>query len=299
MRYDYLYHAVQNHIWAILPEKYEEIVAFLRLKRDGAAVPDEKIEALNAGRRPGNVQMVGRVAVLPVFGVLGQRMSMLEESSGGVSAEAVGATLDGLVADKGVRSIVMAFDSPGGSIFGIQELGNKIHGYRGEKKIVGIADSLCASAAFWLLCQCQEANVTLGGVVGAIGCFATHQDTSAKDEKDGVKTTVIAAGKYKSEAAAKGPMSEEHQADIQAKVNAYYADFVGAVAKGRGVTEHRVEKDFGQGRVVLARDAVAAGMVDHVSTMAQVLHRLGADPNQGVATAMAAARARAVEVSER
>jgi hypothetical protein len=47
--------------------------------------------------------------------------------------------------------------------------------------------------------------------------------------------------------------------------------FVGAVAAGRGVSAAKVLANFGQGRMVLAQDAVAAGMADRVATLDQVL----------------------------
>ncbi len=75
-----------------------------------------------------------------MFGTLAQRVGSMEKASGGVSAEDIGQTLDALVSDKQVRCIVMQFDSPGGSVFGIPELANKIQSLKMEKKIYGMAD---------------------------------------------------------------------------------------------------------------------------------------------------------------
>src|SRR4051812_48405729 len=91
---------------AILPEKYETIRAFLESKAKGEDVPPETVAAIAGSRRPDGVTVSGKVAVLPVFGVISQRAGLLEQASGGVSAERVGALLDGLVADDGVKSIV-------------------------------------------------------------------------------------------------------------------------------------------------------------------------------------------------
>jgi len=52
---------------------------------------------------------------------------------------------------------------------------------------------------------------------------------------------------------------------------------------------------MGQGRMVLAKDAVALGMADRVATIQQVLHRMGADEG-GTSPGAAMARARAVEI---
>ena len=276
MKYANIIHAFHSTPLAILPAKAEAIARFLRTKAAGADVDAEEIRAIVAAKRGASVQMAGRVAILPVFGLLSQRVGMMEQASGGISTEEIGYALDGLVADRQVRCIVMAFDSPGGSVFGVQELGDKIRGYRDQKKIVGIADPMAASAAYWLLAQTSEITVTPSGTVGSIGVFGMHEDASAFYEQLGVKTTLVSAGKYKVEGNEFGPLDEEARAAMQERINAYYGQFVAAVAKGRGVTENKVRNGFGQGRMVLAQDTVGEGMADKVGTMEQLLKRLGA-----------------------
>jgi signal peptide peptidase SppA len=307
--------------WAITAEKFHEIRGFLLVKAAGKKVSKKQINAAVSGRREvalgalagvrreGGVMMVGRVAVLSVFGTISQRVSMLGEASGGVSAERIGASLDSLVADKSVKSVVMAFDSPGGSVYGIPELAAKIRAARDQKKIVGMADSVAASAALWLICQCSEINITPGGQMGSLGVFSSHVDVSEAEKQLGVKTTLVASTPFKVESSPYAPLSEEAQGEMQTKVNAYHAMFVADVAKGRGLTTSKVESDFGQGRMLTAKEAVAKGMADHVATMEQVLRRQGADvAGSGAAAAgegaplsarLASARARAVEVGLR
>jgi signal peptide peptidase SppA len=245
------------------------------------------------------VTMYGRVAVCPVFGILSQRVGMLEEASGGVSCEKLGATLDSLVADKTVKCVVLAIDSPGGSVFGIQELGDRIRGYRGQKKVVAVADSMAASAAYWVGSQCEYLYLTPGGQVGSVGVLAAHLDVSEMEKLAGVKTSIVTAGKYKAEMASETPLSDDARAELQSKVDYYYRLFVEAVAKGRNTTAARVKADYGQGRMMTGEQAKTAGAVDGIYTLAQVLKRYGADSGDKEAPtspAWTAARARAVEV---
>lgn len=281
---------------AIQPEKLEAIRALLLLRAAGGEVPPERVAEVVAARRPDGVVVTGKVAVLPVFGVLAQRVGMAERASGGVSTEEIGATLDGLAADRQVSKIVMAFDSPGGSVYGVQELADKVRAVAQQKKVVAVADSVAASAAYWLASQASELYVTPGGQVGSIGVLAAHQDTSKAEEQAGLKTTYVTSSPHKAEHAPEAPLSPEALAELQAKVNHYHALFVKAVARGRNATEARVNADFGQGRMVTARDAVTRGMADGVATLEQVLRRLGAEG--GSPATAAAARARAVELED-
>ena len=51
--------------------------------------------------------------------------------------------------------------------------------------------------------------------------------------------------------------------------------FIKAVAKGRGSTPAVVREGFGQGRMVLAQDAITAGMADKIATLDETLARFG------------------------
>lgn len=291
MKYRSIFAAFFNTPHAIMPEKLAEIEAFLTPKFLAKAKASKEESEPKAGPRDG-VQMVGRVAVVPVMGVLAQRMGMMGQMSGGTSTEQLGATIDNLVADRGVKAILLNIDSPGGSVFGIPELGAKILVGRDEKKIVAFANSTAASAAYWLASQCSEIVVTTGGRVGSIGVIAAHTDESKAEEMQGIKTTYITAGKFKGEGMK--PLTDDSQAAMQAEVNTLYDSFVAAVAKGRGVTANRVESDFGQGRMKFAKDAVESGMADRVATLEQTLRRMGGDD---AARGAAAARERTAQMA--
>lgn len=322
------YKRILNQFWntpaAILPEKLEEIRAFLLAKADGRGFSEDEIfyvtrahnercrrlhhdlgvsaPDIDAQTRHRGAIIRGKVAVVPIFGVLAQRVGLLEEFSGGISTEQIGATLDSLLADRQIKSIVLAFDSPGGSVFGIQELGDKIARATKEKRIVGLADSVAASAAYWLLTQTSEVSVTPGGQVGSIGVLAAHQDISVMEEQLGVKTTIVTSSPFKAEFAPETPLSEEARTELQSKVDHYHALFVKAVARGRGVSESTVNKSFGRGRMVTATDSVELGMSDRVATIQQVLRRLGGETagdeaQRRIPLSAIQARARAVEIS--
>lgn len=301
MRYPAIAAAFYNTPHAVTPEKLEEVRAYLegRFQVQPGAWDDDRPEPRSGPRD--NFQMIGRVAVVNIFGVIAQRMGMMQALSGGTSAEAIGATIDHLVSDRQVRSIVLNIDSPGGSVFGIQELSDKILKAREEKKIVAVANSMAASAAYWIASAASEINVTPSGQVGSIGVIAAHVDQSKADEAAGVKTTLITAGRYKGELDPSQPLSAEARDNVQQSVDKYYGMFVRGVAKGRGVTENRVDSDYGQGRMKLAKDAVAAGMADHVASLETVLRRLGESEASARSAAASAAlrreaRARVAEI---
>jgi signal peptide peptidase SppA len=271
MKYPALAASFYNTPHAISAEKFAEIEAFLKTRFTNAAAETAEYKA---GPRD-SVQMVGRVAVVPVYGVLAQRMNLMTEMSGGTSTQMLGAAIDNLVSDRTVKAIVLDVDSPGGSVFGIQELADKIHAATKEKRIVAVANSTAASAAYWLASQASELVVTTGGQVGSIGVIAAHTDESKAEEMAGVKTTLITAGEFKGEGYR--PLTDSAMGAMQQQVDAIYSTFVRTVARGRVVSDTRVEKDFGQGRMKLAKEALSAGMVDRIATLEQTVRRLAGD----------------------
>ncbi len=277
-----------GHPWAIEEGKYETLRSVLLQRSWGNAATPEQIQAAADSRRNESYSQVGRVAVIPIMGVLSHRVSVAEKSSGGISTEAIGKMLDQAIADKSVGKIILQIDSPGGSVAGMPELAAKVRAAREVKKVVAVADSTAASGGYWLMSQASEAYVTPSGRVGSIGVIAEYVDESLAQEAAGFKSTYITAGKYKGENRG-GPLTDEGAAKLQADVNAYYDMFISDVAKGRGVTEAAVRNGYGEGRALMAGEAKAAGLVDGIATMETVLKRLGVSTSAMGVAAMATA----------
>lgn len=274
--YSHILKAIYEMPWAIQQEKLAAIVEMVHLRANGLETSFADAErapvmaAMSAPARNG-----GSVAILPIFGTISQRMNVMSDFSGGTSTEKFTTSFRQAMADSSVKAIVLNVDSPGGTIYGVDELASEIYKARGEKRVVAIANSLSASAAYWIGSAAEEFSVTPGGEVGSIGVFAAHMDESTALAAEGIKTTLISAGKYKTEGNPYEPLSEEARTAMQSRVDDYYGMFVDAVARNRGVTAGRVKTGYGQGRVMGAQDALKAGMVDRVATLDQTLARLG------------------------
>lgn len=265
-----------NRPLAILEEKAEEIAAFLNVKLAGGDIAPEQAELVAAENRRPSPKRSGTIAVLPLYGVIAQRMDMFMEFSGGTSTEQFGAALDELVENEEIKAIVIDVESPGGSVTGVPELFTKIMEAREKKYIVAVANSMAASAAYWLSSAANEIYVTPSGEVGSIGVITVHEDYSKAYEEAGIKPTIIKAGKRKWDANYYEPLSDEAKSAIQEDVDEFYGMFISSVAKGRGVSVETVRNEYGQGLMLTAKKALKAGMVDGIATLDEVLKKLGA-----------------------
>lgn len=254
--------ALVSQVWAI----YEPALLALL---DGSQ-RDEVPEA--AARGAGQAGPAG-VAVVALHGPLMPRDADAYWY-GGTGLDAFVAKLQAAVAAPDVRAVVLDVDSPGGSVFGVEEAAAAVMAARGRKPIIAVANHMAASAAYWVASAADELVVSPSAMVGSVGVITVHVDDSKLMESIGYQTTVIAAGRFKGEML--GPLTDEAKAELQGQVDRYYEAFVRSVAKGRGVTAAKVRGDFGEGRVVGASAAVQAGMADRIGTLDSVLKKLGA-----------------------
>jgi signal peptide peptidase SppA len=272
--------------WALMPERLNAMHGVMTRWSAGVAASDETMHRIQTERvlRDTRRQMTsaissGGIAVLPLYGVVTQRGNMVDDVSGpgSISTQQFASALRGALADDTVSQILIDIDSPGGSVYGIAELADEIVSARSQKPVIAVANSLAASAAYWIGCSACEFYVTPGGEVGSIGVWQAHFDQSQALATEGVKPTLISAGKYKVEGNPYVPLDEDAQAFMQSRVNDYYATFTKAVARGRGVSIAQVRDGMGQGRVLGADAALAQNMVDGVATFDEVVRKMRRD----------------------
>lgn len=288
--------------WCLLPEKMADIRQLMALRLSAGRLSDQEIAARigdEADRAAEVARVDGAIAILPVHGTIAYRADSFELSSGGASVENLNRRLDQFLKDESVKAIVLDIDSPGGSVDGVPELAAKIAKARKTKPIFAIANSLAASAAFWLGTQADELSVIPSGMVGSIGVYMLLIDESGWLAKEGITINAISAGENKLEGAWWQELSDESRAHFQGQVDDIYKQFVKAVASGRGATTEQVEERMGQGRVYDAKEALKRGMVDQVETLDQLLARLSpARPKGKAARADVAADAATMDTGQ-
>ena len=293
MRFPHLRAALMRDPWAIMPDRLEAICEVVERRCEGIRLSSEEIATIRGERGAnGIIRIVAAesrdarngsgagkpagVAVISVMGIIAQHASQVDDISGpgGTSTDRVSKSLQLALAEPTIKSIILNFDSPGGSVHGVQALAEEVYRARLRKPIVAQVNSLAASAAYWIASAANEIIMTPGAQAGSIGVYALHSDASKFTEKEGFKFTFVSAGKYKVEGNPYEPLGDVAALAMKKVVDSYYEDFVTGVARGRGVTPDRVRNGFGEGRVVKDREAVSIGMADRIATLDQTLQRL-------------------------
>lgn len=193
-----------------------------------------------------------------VFGVLGQNDWFADSDYGEIRTSVRRA-----LADPQVRTIDLVIDSPGGSVLGLPETADVIHAANRVKPVRAVVTGIAASAAYWLASQASTITIPKSGEVGSVGVLDLHADISKALDNAGVKLTAVTAGEHKVERAPFAPLTDSARENMQAGVNAWYGDFLSAIRRGRGARVSATG-NYGGGRMLSSREALAAGMVDFI-----------------------------------
>lgn len=238
--------------WAVIPEVLESMIT-------------KAASGLSVQAKSGlQVSSQGDVAVIPLTGFIDHHASWVLDYYGGTSCDEFGDAIEAAAKDTRYKSIVIPVNSPGGSVYGVQELSDRIYGLRDKKPIIAISNSLNASAAYWISSAAHKVYVNPSSETGSVGVIAVHQDISKAESDFGIKTTIIKAGRFKAEGNSHEPLDDESLSAIQGRIDDYYEAFTSSVARNRGVSQAKVKNDFGEGRVLGANQAVACKMADKV-----------------------------------
>jgi len=266
-----------NAPWAVTPDMLSEVQEIYGRHLRGDKIDLDKLRA-DTGKpfasEPQGYTVEDGVAVLAIDGVISKRMNLMSRISGGVSTELIGRDFQAALADAKVEAIVLAIDSPGGTVGGTPELAAQILAGRGSKPILACTDGMMCSAAYWIGSAADSVFISSEvAQVGSIGVVAKHMDVSAAEAKQGIKTTEITAGRYKRAASQYAPLNDEGRAMIQESIDHVYGVFVEAVAANRGTTVDDVLANMAEGRVFNGSQAITAGLVDGVATLSATIQQ--------------------------
>lgn len=291
-KYTHVAKAVLNVPWYIRSTEGSIIAAIVRGRIAGERFAEaeiaERVQAARAQQGPRQGPASGPVAIVPIYGVVMPRANVMTEMSGGTTVEFIRAVMEDALRDKDVAAVIGEFDSPGGSVEGIEELATWIRDMRGTKPMVAVVNTMACSAAYYLAAQFDEIVASPSSLTGSIGVFMEHVEFSKQDAAEGVTTTIVQQPATKHDINDSSPLTDAALGHIQQIVDDYYVQFTSAVAKGRGVTPQAVREGYGQGRELTARRAQTAGLVDRVDTLDSTIRRLASGRGRAAMLAPAA-----------
>ena len=172
--------------------------------------------------------------------------------------------LDDIENDDEVDQAFLHVTSPGGMVTGCHDTADAIYALAQKKPVRACIVGMGCSAAYWLACQANEVYATADSAIGAVGVFNALCDMSKMFSDMGIKVHMYRSGELKGVGLRGTEISPAQDESLQREVDAYAAQFYGAVMRGRGMSE--LSAEIKTGDVWIGAAAQAMGLVDGIDT---------------------------------
>jgi len=198
-----------------------------------------------------------RIGIVEAKGTIG------DAAPAGVDSDKVVKLLKKYEKDDDVKAIVLRVDSPGGAVAPSQEIHDAIKRIKSRKKVVVSMGGLAASGGYYISAPADRIFAEPGTLTGSIGVIFMHFNVRGLLEWAKVEETTLKSGKYKDTLSPFRPIHETDREEIQSISDDVYAQFVQAVAQGRGLPEARV-REIAEGRIYTGKRAKELKLVDEL-----------------------------------
>lgn len=198
------------------------------------------------GGLPGGIH----VARLSVTGLITENRKLTE-------------AIDKLADDSAVKALIVAIDSPGGTVSGGESLHNAIARVATKKPVVAVMGGVAASAGYMIAVSTERIFARESTITCSIGVLMETGEISGLLEKLGITAETIVSGPLKDQPGLTHKLSDQGREMVHGLVQDMYDQFVGMVAKGRHMTPEAVRK-IGDGRPCTGRQALPQGLIDQI-----------------------------------
>lgn len=171
--------------------------------------------------------------------------------------------IEKLADDKSVKAVILAVDSPGGSVAGGESLHDALVRVAAKKPVVVTMGGLAASAGYMISVPGARLFARESTITGSIGVLMETAEVSGLLQKVGISPEVIRSGPLKDEPSLVRPLSPEGKVVLQGLIDDMYDQFVTMVADGRHMDAAKV-RSLADGRAYTGRQALGLGLVDAI-----------------------------------
>ena len=244
----------------------------LKISYRSAEYPGISGSTGGAGQPGGDDGKKNLVAIIPLRGTMIKYGTMCS-----YGADEIAAAIDEAAANKKVTGIVLDIDSGGGAVDAVAPLVDAIRRAKAARKPVVACCDLCASAAYWTACECNEimAANSISSEFGSIGVMMSFPDYAKYYEKEGIKIHTIYSNlsTYKNapfEAAKLGKYDDIKTEELDPLARKFQAN---VRTKRAGKLNEEIEGIL-SGKVFYAEDALKHGLIDSIGTLDRAVDRV-------------------------
>jgi len=172
-----------------------------------------------------------------------------------------------------IKGIILRINSGGGSSLASENIYREVllcNKGENPKPVVSSFSGVAASGGYYIACPSDKIFAEPTSVTGSIGVIAAVPNLTRLFKKIHVNWDSVKEGRNADFASMYRPMTEEERQMITESVSIGYKDFVGKVAKSRGMTFDEVDA-IAQGRVWTGTRGMENGLIDAYGGMKEAV----------------------------
>ena len=215
----------------------------------------------------------GRLDIIRIEGeITSADSSSLFSTGSGYKHQFILDTIDELIEDDSSKGILVFLNTPGGGVYESDEVYLKLLEYKETgRPVYAYMGQVAASGGYYIASAADKIYCNRNTLTGSIGVImGTYIDLSGFLSRYGVTSNTFTSGPNKSMGSQYAPMTDEQKKIFQSMVDEAYEQFVGVVAKGRGMQVNDVKR-IADGRVYTAKQALDNKLVDKICTYEEAL----------------------------
>ena len=171
--------------------------------------------------------------------------------------------IDRLAKDSHVPAVIVAVDSPGGSVAGGESLHAALKRLAAAKPVVTVMRGTAASAGYMVSLPAERIFARDSTLTGSIGVILQTVEFSGLLGKLGIDATAITSGPLKDQPSYTRPLTDPGRTYLNGLVQDMFDQFVTMVAQARHMDPNAVRK-LADGRAYTGRQAKTLGLVDEI-----------------------------------
>ena len=178
--------------------------------------------------------------------------------------------------DPSIKGIILRINSGGGSSLASENIYREVllcKKGNNKKPVVSSFSNVAASGGYYIACPSDKIFAEPTSVTGSIGVIAAVPNFTRLFEKIHVNWDNVKEGRNADFASMYRPMTEEEKQMIVESVSVEYKDFVGKVAKSRGMTFDEVD-EVAKGRVWSGTRGLEFGLIDAYGGMKEAVDEI-------------------------
>ena len=217
------------------------------------------------GNRNYNPGVNKQIAVLYAVG------DIAEFEGAGIDCHTLVPIIVGLAENEDVHGLVLRVNSPGGSVFGSEQIGEALDYFKSKGKPLAVSmGDYAASGGYWISAGADRIFADPLTITGSIGIFGMVPNVEKLAHNLGVYPQAVGTNPGVQFPSIFFPMSPQQESALQQNVERGYEKFVSRVAQGRHKSPEYI-KTIAEGRVWSAIRAQELGLVDQLGSLQEAV----------------------------